>query len=129
MNRRLLLDTCALVWLATGDSRLSGKARGAIAAASSVAVSPVSAWELGQKHRRGHLKLPVTPRELFFAAVERYGLDIAPLDPETMFAASCLPEHHKDPADRFIIATALLGGMTVVTADGRFPAYGVRVMG
>ena len=124
----LLLDTCALVWLATGDSKLSEKARTAVAAADSVSVSPVSAWELGQKHRRGLLKLPVSPRELFLAAIERYSLDIAPLDPEVMFAASALPEHHKDPSDRFIIATALLGNMAVVTADHRFREYGVPVI-
>ena len=129
MKRRLLLDTCALVWLATGDSRLSDKAREAVATAVSVSVSPVSAWELGQKHRRGLLKLPMTPRELFQTAVDRYSLDIAPLDPEVMFSASALPEHHKDPADRFIIATALLGNMTVVTADHRFHAYDVDVLG
>ena len=129
MKRRLLLDTCALVWLATGDSKLSGNARAAVENAVSVSVSPVSAWELGQKHRRGLLKLPMTPRELFQAAVERYSLDIAPLEPEVMFSASALPEHHKDPADRFIIATALLGNMAVVTADHRFREYGVDVLG
>ena len=129
MKRRLLLDTCALVWLATGDSKLSDNAREAVANAASVSVSPISAWELGQKHRRGLLKLPMTPRELFQTAVDRYSLDIAPLDPEVMFSASALPEHHKDPADRFIIATAILGNMAVVTADHRFREYGVDVIG
>ena len=124
----LLLDTCALVWLAIGDAKLSEKARTAVAAADSVSVSPVSAWELGQKHRRGLLKLPMSPRELFRAAIERYALDIAPLTPEVMFAASAIPEHHKDPADRFIIATALLGNMAVVTADHRFREYGISVI-
>ena len=124
----LLLDTCALVWLATGDSKLSEKARAVVAAADSVSVSPVSAWKLGQKHRRGLLKLPMSPRELFREAIDRYTLDIAPLTPEVMFAASALPEHHKDPADRFIIATALLGNMAVVTADHRFREYGVPVI-
>ena len=129
MKPRLLLDTCALVWLATGDTKLSGDARAAVATADSVYVSPVSAWELGQKYRRGILKLPVPPCELFRTAVERYSLDIAPLAPEVMFAASALPEYHKDPADRFIIATALLGHMAVVTADHRFREYGVEVLG
>ena len=129
MKRRLLLDTCALVWLATGDFKLSDKAREAVANAASVSVSPVSAWELGQKHRRSLLKLPMTPRELFQTAVEPYSLDIAPLDPDVMFSACALPEHHKDRADRFIIATALLGNMAVVTADHRFREYGVDVLG
>ena len=68
------------------------------------------------------------PQELFDAVVDRYALDIAPLDATIMFKASALPEHHKDPADRFIIATALLNGFTVVTADKHFPEYGVNAI-
>ncbi len=45
-----------------------------------------------------------------------------------MLHASALPEIHKDPADRFIIATALLNGCVVVTGDRRFPEYGVETM-
>jgi PIN domain nuclease of toxin-antitoxin system len=44
-----------------------------------------------------------------------------------MFRATELPDIHKDPADRFIIATAVLGNMVVVTTDRRFPQYGVTV--
>ena len=69
------------------------------------------------------------PQEFFDAVVGRYALDIAPLDTTIMFKASLLPERHKDPADRFIIATALLNGFTVVTADRHFPEYGVNVIG
>lgn len=126
--QRLLLDTCAFIWLATGDGRLSRFAREAISAADCVFVSPISAWEIGQKHRQGKLRLPMTPQKLFDAVVERYALDVAPLDTAIMFKASMLAEHHKDPADRFIIATALLNGLTVVTADRRFPEYGVYVV-
>jgi len=128
MMHRLLLDTCAFIWLATGDRRLSERARKCISAAECVFVSPISAWEIGQKHRQGKLKLPMGPQELFDAVVGRYALDIAPLDTAIMFRASALPEHHKDPADRFIIATALLNGFTVVTADGHFPEYGVATI-
>ena len=128
MMHRLLLDTCAFIWLATGDDSLSKRARKAISSADCVFVSPISAWEIGQKHRQGKLKLPMEPQELFDAVVDRYALDIAPLDATIMFKASALPEHHKDPADRFIIATALLNGFTVVTADKHFPEYGVNVI-
>ena len=125
---RLLLDTCAFIWLATGDDKLSNQARRAISAADCVFVSPISAWEIGQKHRQRKLKLPMAPQELFDAVVGRYALDIAPLDTAIMFKASLLPEHHKDPADRFIIATALLNGFAIVTAYSHFPEYGVKVI-
>ena len=51
-----------------------------------------------------------------------------PPDDDIMFRAARLPDFHKDPADRIIIATALANGMAIVTADGKFPQYGVRTM-
>ena len=40
-----------------------------------------------------------------------------------------LPDIHRDPADRFIIATALIGNIPVVTADRHFAQYGVETLG
>ena len=50
------------------------------------------------------------------------------LDSDEMLAASELPWHHKDPADRFIIATAQKNSLSVVTGDGNFPLYGIKVL-
>ena len=47
---------------------------------------------------------------------------------EIMISAGELPEHHKDPADRMIIAAALDAGLQVVTADHNFPLYGVKTI-
>ena len=60
--------------------------------------------------------------------IDAYSLSLVPLSEEVMFKATELPEIHKDPADRFIIATAVLGNMVVVTTDRRFPQYGVSVV-
>ncbi|MFP4378684.1 MAG: PIN domain-containing protein [Spirochaetales bacterium] len=49
------------------------------------------------------------------------------LEPETFFAAVALPPIHKDPADRFIIATAVLQKAPVATTDERFADYGVSI--
>ena len=49
MTDTLLLDTCALLWLASGSRNLSKSARAAIADAQVVYVSPVSAWEIAVK--------------------------------------------------------------------------------
>jgi PIN domain nuclease of toxin-antitoxin system len=43
-----------------------------------------------------------------------------------MLRAANLPDFHKDPADRIIIATALISGMPIVTGDSKFSQYGVR---
>jgi len=55
----------------------------------------------------------------------RHRLSTLPLTNEIMISAGELPEHHKDPADRMIIASALEAGLEVVTGDRKFPLYGV----
>jgi PIN domain nuclease of toxin-antitoxin system len=124
----LLLDTCALLWLDAEPRRLSGAARDAIDAADLVFVSAISAWEVSLKEARGALSLPQPVEEWFPAVLEAHHLRLAGLDIGVLMAANRLPFHHRDPADRFIIATAKRDGLTVVTGDRRFAAYGVRVV-
>ena len=124
----LLLDTCALLWLSSSPSRLSPGARERIKNADNAFYSPISAWEIAQKVARGDLTLPAPPLEWFEALVARYQLEPLPLSLPVLIRATQLPWHHKDPADRFIIATALLHSLPVVTADSRFAAYGVETL-
>ena len=126
MHDVLLLDTCALLWLASGDKALSGKARSLIEDARVVYVSPVTAWEIAVKAARGKIQLPLPAREWFNAIIELYGIDVLKLTADDMIRSAELPWLHKDPADRFIIATALKNDFTVVTADGNFSRYGVK---
>jgi len=94
-----------------------------------VYISAISAWEISLKVAMQELELPLPPADWFHAAVRRHGLVVAPLDVGVLLAASELPWHHRDPADRFIIATAMRHGLTVVTGDSRFDLYGVPVIG
>ena len=57
--------------------------------------------------------------------------DLSPIPPtdDIMLRAAGLPEFHKDPADRIIIATALLHNLPIITGDGKFQQYGVRTIG
>lgn len=91
-------------------------------------VSPISEWEISLKWKKGGIELPLEPRMLMRKVIDAYSLSLVPLSEEVMFRATELPEIHKDPADRFIIATAVLGNMVVVTTDRRFAQYGVSVV-
>jgi len=124
----MILDTCALLWLAEGGKRLSAQTRDAIEAAPTVCVSAISAFEIGVKSRSGKLKLPLTPAEWFREVVDHHGLSVEPLDWDICIAATELPFIHKDPCDRFIIATAKLRRVPIVTGDPRFSAYGIEVL-
>lgn len=127
-EKYLVLDTCALLWLVSGDIRLSGDGREAIDRASLVYVSAISAWEISLKQIRGELELPMEARQWFETVVARHSLTAAPVDVAIACRANSLPFHHKDPADRIIIATALERSAAVVTADAQFSNYGIRVL-
>ena len=126
--RRVLCDTCALIWLATGDERLSRKARAVIRDAELLCFSSISIWEIARKVKSGELEIPISPTLFTDMLIKQYGMKELPLDNAVMFRSSALPEIHKDPADRFIIATALLNDCVVVTGDRRFPEYGIETI-
>ena len=126
--RKLLADTCAIVWLATGDRKLSQFARDAMRDAELLCFSSISIWEIARLVKAGDLELPVSPARLAEMLVEQYEMKELPVNNPISLRASALPEIHKDPADRFIIATALLNDFTVVTGDHRFAKYGVETI-
>lgn len=123
-----LLDSCAVIWLANGDKRLPSAVRKSLAAADELYVSSISAWEISRKAINGALILPESARTIWKKLVETYHLKVLPVTPEISFVATELPEIHKNPADRLIIATAKVGQLAIVTSDHRFPQYGVDVV-
>lgn len=125
---RLLLDTCALIWLVMSSDDLGPRARDAIEHASIVYVSAITAWEVSLKAARGALRLPSEPAAWFSLAIEQQQLTLAPLDVDILIAANALPWYHRDPADRFMIATAQKLGASVVTTDRLFDKYDVTVV-
>lgn len=127
MSETVLLDTCALLWLATGHKNLSENAKKRINQASLVGVSAISAWEISLKTARGELELPEEPEAWFEQVVAHHDLRVYEISAHIAFQANRLPWHHRDPADRFIIATATLHRMPIVTADGNFAQYGVEI--
>ena len=124
----ILLDTCALLWLGLGDRKLSLDARQVIEETDTVFVSPISLWEIANKRSTGGLTLQLPTREWFAKVCEWHRLSLLPLSGEVMIRAGELPFHHRDPADRIIIAAALESELVVVTADRRFPEYGVTTI-
>lgn len=128
MSDRLLLDTCALIWLSEGGGRLSGSVLREIDEAARVYVSPISAWEISLKTVRGELELPLPAESWFSSVLNAHSLTLQPLNPEILIAANHLPWHHRDPADRFIIASAQSLKAKIITADRKFKDYDVEVL-
>ncbi len=125
----ILLDTHAIVWLASDPEQLSHTAQSAIRAhPASLHVSVVSAWEISLLVKRGRLTLPLPPDEYFSRAVAHHGLIEVPLTRQVAQAAVSLPDIHNDPFDRILIAECRERGMSLVSHDAvvsRYPGLSV----
>lgn len=125
----MILDTCALLWLAGNQrDRISNETLSRIEAAPAVFIVSITGFEIGLKCRAGKLHLATPPQEWVDTAVEFHQISVIDLDLTLCLRATELPAIHKDPCDRFIIAAALKMSMPVVTADRRFADYGVVVL-
>lgn len=124
----MLLDTCALLWLVSGGGQLSQYALELIDSSPIVCISAISGFEISLKYRQGKLELPVSPDKWFETVLIHHDLSVIPSDLKICIASNELPFIHKDPCDRFIIATAKINNMPVVTADPRFFEYGIKVI-
>lgn len=124
----VILDTCALIWLAEGSSRFSRAARKRIEESPLLYAPAISGFEIAHKMYEGGLELSAPPDEWFARLITKYGLTELPLDLRTCFRAAALPNIHRDPCDRFIIAAAKIHACEVVTSDERFAEYGVTTL-
>ena len=125
-----LLDTCTLLWLAADQASLSEAAVSAISAARGMlAVSPMSAFEIALKHRRGKLGLPLGPQEWFREALATHGIRELPVDTRCAVLAATLPPIHRDPCDRFLVAAATIHQLPIITPNHHIARYpGVRTI-
>lgn len=124
----MILDTCSLLFLASGDDRLTPATRSALGAAPARWYCAISAFELAIKQQAGKLSLPKPALVWLTEVAARYSLAEVALDAALCAAAAALPQHHRDPCDRFIIAASQRLGVPVVTIDSRFAAYGIPVI-
>jgi len=115
----MLLDTHALLWWALDPASLSPTATRTVRAMEREGgyASAISLWELGIKVQRGHLELPLTVEELT-RRIEGGGVvELLPVDATTWLRTLSLDWAHRDPADRVIVATALLRDVPILTKD------------
>jgi PIN domain nuclease of toxin-antitoxin system len=121
VTERLLLDTCAIIWIAL-NAPIRPEAIAAMSASvvaqERVRVSPISAWELGLLSAKGRLPTTRSPTSIFGEVVANAGVRIEALAPDVLIESSFLPGTlHRDPADRILIATARRFDLTLVTRD------------
>jgi PIN domain nuclease of toxin-antitoxin system len=123
---RLLVDSHALLWALDNVSRLS---RPAVTAsqdpANDLLLSAATLWEIAIKVGIRKLTLSVPYRQWMAKAITDLALTILPITVDYADVQATLPWHHRDPFDRLVIAQAQTEGISLVSADPQFDAYGI----
>jgi PIN domain nuclease of toxin-antitoxin system len=122
---KLLIDSNALIWAVSRPSELTAAARQALQDPDNDRfVSIAAMWEIAIKISVGKLSLPDSvPAALAVIAAEPL-----PIVAQHVVRAQDLPLHHRDPFDRMMIAQAIEDGLTILTRDRHFRAYGIPVL-
>lgn len=119
----LILDTHALYWWVNRTpAKLAQQQIDVIETAESLAVSAMTCWEMAWLVKHGRIILQLQLSD-WLDQVEANGVAIVPVSRAIAERAASLPEHHKDPVDRIIIATAVEHQAQLISVDGRFPDY------
>lgn len=117
----ILLDTHIWLWWLLGDGNLSRSERDELdrlAVNRLISISWVSVWETEMLERKDRIRLEPNFTEWIKKAANPDFLTILPVDTEVIIAQRTLPESfHADPADRLLVATAILSGYPFATYD------------
>jgi PIN domain nuclease of toxin-antitoxin system len=124
---RLLLDTVTFIWAVSSPDRISSKAmRSMQNNQARLELSAISLSEIAIKQALGKLNLSADEVRI---GTEDLKLRILPYTADHAFQLFTLPQHHRDPFDRQIIAQTLAEDIAVVTSDEKFRLYkGVQVV-
>lgn len=130
MRERVLADTIAVLYALWKDERLGKEALRCFESPDiDVLVSAASLWEIAWKSSFGKLPPVIAPGcANLVETIWTADLVVVPITADDAERAANLPQIHRDPMDRFIIAAALREGVPVLTTDRNFAAYGVAVI-
>ena len=121
----VLLDTHVLLWWALDPERLSSAAAASLQAMERRGgfASAVSIWELGVKVQCGKLDLGISIAEFARRLQKSTILELLPVTTAVWLRSLELPWDHRDPADRVIVATAILQDVPLLTADAEIQRF------
>ena len=126
---RLLLDTHIFLWLNDDPTQLTLTVKELFSSGEhELYLSMATPWEIQIKSQLGKLSLAMPIEELVNKNRQENNIKLLPIDLSHISYLEQLPQHHKDPFDRIIIAQAIIEGMTIITVDHAFADYSVQVV-
>lgn len=125
---RVLFDTTAFLAFHTEPERLGPHRALVEDPATERLISAVVAWEISIKHGLGRLQLPDPPTEWVIDMIAVGAMTSVPVEVTHALAVGALPDHHRDPFDRLLIATAKDLEVPILTSDRAFDRYEVEIL-
>jgi PIN domain nuclease of toxin-antitoxin system len=124
---KVLLDTHTLLWALTDESKLSERVRKLLPRADTW-FSVASLWEILIKAHVGKIPLPRPTGPFVMSKLQLNGVRLLNVTPDHVLRVESLPDHHRDPFDRMLIAQSLEERIPVITADRVFARYPVELI-
>ena len=126
---RALLGAHAFLWWIAGDERLSDRVSQAITdGRNDIFVSAASVWEIAIKGRLGRLSIPGDPGKFIGGQIAENCFRGLPIVAEHALRVWTLPDHHRDPFDRMLVAQAQVEGLALISRDQQVSRYDVEVV-
>jgi len=126
MNQQLL-DTNVLIFFLQDHPFLSDKVANMIENPRVQSeVSVVSLWEISIKAGLGKLNFPPANGSDFPTRLKSLGIDLLPMNWDVMMKAKELPQHHRDPFDRYLVSEAMIRNIPILSTDSKLDLYGVE---
>lgn len=126
---KALLDTHVFLWWIMDDPQLSDRSRELITNRNNIFyLSAASGWEIMIKARLGRLQLPKNPQRFISEQLSLNNIESLPVQMSHALHTITLPDYHRDPFDRILIAQAQLEKLAILSADPQIIKYEVKVI-
>jgi len=118
-----LLDTHAFIWFDAEPQKLSPRAAEILTSPATVLLSVVSVWEMAVKIQLGKLKLRAELGRIVAEQIGSNRVQLLDVNLAPSLALLSLPEIHRDPFDRLLIAQAMVERLVLLTVDSEIRKY------
>jgi len=126
---RALLDTHAFLWWVIDSPELSQSARSVIGdSTNELYLSAASGWEIEIKTKLGRLEIAGDPEKLIPEQMVLNAISGLPVQMSHALHVFQLPDLHRDPFDRILIAQARLEEIPIITRDSAISQYDVEII-
>ncbi len=126
---KFLIDTHIFLWMGSAPDALSKSALEILLnTENDLYISICSIWEMQIKHQLGKLELDMPLQELWKRQRDDALINLMQIEESHIWKLETLPQHHKDPFDRLLIAQASFEDIPIITADKHIARYDIKTI-